>query len=228
EEVYEIEDTNAPAVDDNPYQYHEPKRRGWMTLAIVFLIGLIVVGGGGTLWYMRKSREKQEMQWAGEAQKLLHGKQYSQPARQYEDLTKEFERSKSLTRYRFFKGYCEACDAATGVAEPPSTRREKFSAYVTQTEGADQFKPILDERRDEIYEVMLRIAQDQATDAEQKQKQNDFEGARASIDALSKAEGSLRQHATKKVKEPVPEDLAKRIAALNTSVGEAERYANFL
>src|SRR5205807_8578661 len=127
-----------------------------------------VVGGR---WYVKKMHAKEETLLANDAAKALEGKQYAQAARLYDDAAKRFERSsKDLPKYKSLKGFSEAADAATSLTEPADKRREKLTKYVNDTESQqDTLKPMLDERRDELYEIMLKIAQDQATDAEQKQ-----------------------------------------------------------
>ncbi|MFL5340106.1 MAG: PQQ-binding-like beta-propeller repeat protein [Gemmataceae bacterium] len=219
------DEPDAPSYDALT-EFHAPPRRSWAKWAVLFLFLVAAVGVGGGLWYYKSRLAKREVSVAGEATTAVEGRQWQLAGRKYDDLIKNFPKSKDILKYRFMKEYVEAQDGAYGLG-PPDKRREEFAKYLQRTRDDDKYRPMLEERGREIYDALKQIASDQVKVAEKLTHETKFAEADAALTELSNVQRLIERNALP-TEPPMPADLKARVDEVVKLVGQSKRRHQYL
>src|SRR5207245_431148 len=149
--------------------------------AVLGLFIFAAVGIGVTYMVYLKRKAAKETEWVNEANGALEGRQFQHAARRFDDLNKNYPKSKDGPKYRFLKDYANALDPVWNVG-PALQRRKDFSTYLQKTRDAsDTVKGFLEERQKEVWDGLVRVTDDQVAEAEKLVQQQKFDEA---IEAL--------------------------------------------
>src|SRR5260370_33564689 len=87
---------------------------------------------------------------------------------------------------------------------PAVQRRKDFSAYLQKTKDNDSIKGFLEERQKEVWDGLVRITDDQVTEAENLVKEQRFDEAVAAVTEGESSKTLVRSYAPQNDKEAVP------------------------
>src|SRR5262249_16471209 len=197
------------------------------------VIGMVVVFGAGvlgTLGYMKRARAKHETELADTADQDMKGKNYKDAIRKFDDLMKNYPSSKNQGKYKVLKRHCQAIDSAMNPGDEALKRRNEVLNYLVELrDSGDPNIELARERKGELRDALIRIAEDQVRDIREKSvKANDLKKAAEEYADALKTQGMITEHSPPSIQPAIPVDLVKKFADLNEMIEKADAFKKFV
>lgn len=211
---------------DYAHLYAQPKRR-WMRWAIVgMLVGVII---GGVVFLVIKQRQfaAREGDMAREAEAALAENRFSQAQKDFDQLYKDFEKSKERGRYKFLSEFAGAMEAVYNGSDPPETRRRKFQEFQTSAESDEFKKPLWNERQTAVWQAYVRLLNDQVNIAQKAMDGREFDGASTAVDQAERMVEQIQSKGTTEAKNQIAA-VPGRLEAFRATIADDRAYTSFV